>query len=588
MYEDDDVLNASHNWWGDETGPYHPDNNSDGQGDNVSDEVIFDPWSYNVFTEKPEAIIESIVPNPWYVGESIIFNASGLDDGKIVRYHWKSDLEGDLFNDTNPNFNTSLSIVGTHTIFLRVQDDYHIWSDETSTTLEIKPLPIAIIDIITPNPALEFESVSFSGNGSAGEFTQYSWRSSRDGLFSFDKDFNISSLSWGTHTIFFKVRNTDGVWSDEVSAPLLIHRPPEAFIDSIEPPIALFGENVTFDGYGTDDNWIMRMVWESSIDGVLKDGFDYSFTLANLSAGNHTITLRIQDEFGIWSEENKSYVYINQRPQAIIDSILPTENVELTERQFIGHGEDDNAITGYSWRSDLDGPLSDQATFSTDALSNGTHTIYFKVKDEYDVWSEEASTSLTVNGIPRAQIHSISPGSASEGESITFEGYATDDGSIERYLWRSSLNGEIYNGTESTISLSNLSVGEHTIYFRVQDDLGTWSEEVTSIVTIRANLIITITDPSIGETVNGTILIKGEVTPLTSEDDSQILIRIDNGSWEESTGRGYYLNTCLWQYTWMSQSVENGQHTIFTKAYDGENWSNIAQIDVTVENTYEC
>ena len=37
-------LDAANNWWGDETGPYHPTENPAGVGNEVSDYVIFTPW----------------------------------------------------------------------------------------------------------------------------------------------------------------------------------------------------------------------------------------------------------------------------------------------------------------------------------------------------------------------------------------------------------------------------------------------------------------------------------------------------------------------------------------------------------------
>ena len=37
-------LDAVNNWWGDETGPYHPTENPSGTGNEVSDYVIFAPW----------------------------------------------------------------------------------------------------------------------------------------------------------------------------------------------------------------------------------------------------------------------------------------------------------------------------------------------------------------------------------------------------------------------------------------------------------------------------------------------------------------------------------------------------------------
>jgi parallel beta-helix repeat protein len=38
------VADATNNWWGDSTGPYHPTTNPSGQGDWVSDRVDFEPW----------------------------------------------------------------------------------------------------------------------------------------------------------------------------------------------------------------------------------------------------------------------------------------------------------------------------------------------------------------------------------------------------------------------------------------------------------------------------------------------------------------------------------------------------------------
>ncbi|MEM2388513.1 MAG: hypothetical protein QXW78_05315, partial [Candidatus Thermoplasmatota archaeon] len=38
------IIDATYNWWGDASGPYHPTLNPDGQGDEVSDNVDFHPW----------------------------------------------------------------------------------------------------------------------------------------------------------------------------------------------------------------------------------------------------------------------------------------------------------------------------------------------------------------------------------------------------------------------------------------------------------------------------------------------------------------------------------------------------------------
>jgi len=39
-----ELVDATYNWWGDATGPYHEPLNTRGEGDAVSDNVLFDPW----------------------------------------------------------------------------------------------------------------------------------------------------------------------------------------------------------------------------------------------------------------------------------------------------------------------------------------------------------------------------------------------------------------------------------------------------------------------------------------------------------------------------------------------------------------
>lgn len=87
------------------------------------------------------------------------------------------------------------------------------------------------------------------------------------------------------------------------------------------------------------------------------------------------------------------------------------------------------------------------------------------------------------NQAPAAYIDSIVPPEATQGETVTFTGHGTDaDGSVVAYRWTSNLDGEI--GTSASFNTSSLSMGNHTISFRVQDNSGAWSENATSSVTI--------------------------------------------------------------------------------------------------------
>jgi hypothetical protein len=82
------------------------------------------------------------------------------------------------------------------------------------------------------------------------------------------------------------------------------------------------------------------------------------------------------------------------------------------------------------------------------------------------------------NQPPIAYIDSVSATQIQPGEIVAFNGHGVDaDGQVVAYSWRSSIDGEI--STMQSLRTSTLSSGNHTIWFRVQDDHGEWSKEAS-------------------------------------------------------------------------------------------------------------
>ena len=77
------ILNAEYNWWGDSTGPYHPDSNPGGLGDSVSDYVDFIPWLYSPGVEEQPTIGSIVKPNT--IGATIFAGPLQLPIDKTCR-----------------------------------------------------------------------------------------------------------------------------------------------------------------------------------------------------------------------------------------------------------------------------------------------------------------------------------------------------------------------------------------------------------------------------------------------------------------------------------------------------------------------
>jgi len=303
--------NSQGNYW-DNFNDYDSDGNGIGDNPYIIDDDSQDDYPLGDFlssNEEPVAYIDSISPNPATQEQNINFNGHGSDDGTILEWEWKSNKDGVLSN--SEDFEISSLSIGTHTIYFKVKDDDNQWSDYDRETLIINSQykqnekPVAEIITINPDNSDYKESVYFHGLGtdSDGIVIEYKWRSSVDGVLSEESSFTKSDLSVGTHTIYFKVKDDQGEWSNEDSLNLVINPSPTP---ENEPPTANAGGYyvahvntlISFDASKSSDpdgDDIISYIWNFG-DGTNGNGVTVYHSY-NLS-GNYTVELTISDSQG--------------------------------------------------------------------------------------------------------------------------------------------------------------------------------------------------------------------------------------------------------------------------------------------------
>ncbi len=229
--------------------------------------------------------------------------------------------------------------------------------------------------------------------------------------------------------------------------------------------------------------------WSYNSQGNYWDDYNnYDNDYDNIGDTPYVIDSNSQDDYPLGDFINQEQ---NQKPIATINQ--PTEKVTIIKGEsinFEGEGADQDAgdtIDSYYWRSNQDGFLSSSSSFSTTSLSVNNHIIYFKVKDNHNLWSTEKSVQVTVfeqSQKPIAGITSINPVQSYYGEKIEFNGFGdvTTASYISEYEWKSNISGII--SKESTFEFYNLTNGTHLISFRVKDDEGQWSNYTSTTIEV--------------------------------------------------------------------------------------------------------
>jgi hypothetical protein len=124
-------VDAKNTWWGSATGPYHPSLNAGGQGNQVSNHVLFSPWKLTTIVDDYKAIESQILglpyPNPVKGTVSIPFDIKV--PGRVLIQVINSDgriVETLLDEPKNPGsykINFDSSPLPNSTYFLRLVSD---------------------------------------------------------------------------------------------------------------------------------------------------------------------------------------------------------------------------------------------------------------------------------------------------------------------------------------------------------------------------------------------------------------------------------------------------------------------------------
>ena len=232
---------------------------------------------------------------------------------------------------------------------------------------------------------------------------------------------NISSLKPGLHTLTVRVKDSNGLWSNQM-----------ARIFFVMPSGRTDATSVTACEYWIDD---VKKPEYTTLNIQTID-------ISNLKPGLHKILVRTKDNLGIWSNQ-----------MARIFFVMPSGRTDATSVTACEYWIDGVKKSEYA-------TLNSQVIDISD-LKLGLHKILVRTKDNLGIWSNQMSRTFFV-----------APGAQTDATTIT-----------KREFW---LDGNIalrqtIDDTPAVIDISALDAGLHMLTMRVQDDKGVWSNQMARL-----------------------------------------------------------------------------------------------------------
>lgn len=428
------------------------------------------------------------------------------DDG------WIEEFEFD-FGDSTVSRQTSSYLAhtyqnaGVYTLKARVRDNKGAWSDYYFQTISIvenqKPIAgfsLNLIDLIAP-AKIGVEAYRLSSD-SDGFISLYEY-SFGDGtsLTTTDGYVEHSYPEGGSFTITLRTQDNRGAWSEPSSQNITI-------LENLAP-IAGFTISKPYDIAPVQVN---VEAWQLSKDN---DGFivnfEYSFgdgvvltTPAGFvqhtyqTAGSYSLSVRVQDNEGKWSEPSIQEIVLQENKKPIADFNFSLEtNYAPTNVQFNAQNlskDLDGSIVLFEFNfGGQDKITNTNGLFQREYLVAGAYQVGLRVQDDRGAWSDPVIKEFVIDANQPPVLMNIGISldrqRAPAIASIEVWPYVIDnDGYVINYEYNFG-DGTIIESREGFVQHRYENAGTYLVIVRAQDNTGLWSNFYSKELTLEQNKI---------------------------------------------------------------------------------------------------
>jgi len=428
--------------------------------------------------------------------------------GQIIEYDWNVTLQPEgsdvvLSNESAMDPTFVPEVIGTYRLSLAVKDVNNTWSEnEDTVNITVSPQG-TLIPVANAGPDITIElgaQVVLDGTNSTDDLKveMYLW-THESGAITLDIENETEATAYttpvliGSYQISLKVRDNDGFWSEPDYMTLTVipeNKAPVALIDSpSDGSEYLDSDIIEFDGTDSDDpeEGDLTFEWSSSLDGDLDSNSTFS---SNLTAGLHTITLKVTDDHGLNGTETIDITVIEDTAPTAVLSVDMTLILKGDKVAFDASSSTDFESDIIEFMFDFgDGGVT---TWQTKKKAThiykdvGTYNATVTVRDPAGHETISEGIQIKIGVKPEAKLEADVLVIRVKKEMVLDSSGSTDeDGRIVSYLFDFGDDSDSGWTNESSVTHVYDKPGRYTVSVKVKDDDGLESTLKKVTITVK-------------------------------------------------------------------------------------------------------
>jgi len=265
-----------------------------------------------------------------------------------------------------------------------------------------------------------------------------------------DIDFTIpnavlSLLPTGFHTLVIRTQDANLVWSVQESTAFFISADDPLVTSTIDAAEYYIDDDPGV-GNGTD---ITTLVSGTSIDT------DFIVPTDELTAGFHSLVIRLQDSGGQWSVQESKAIFVSSSDPFVTSTIVAAEYF-IDEDPGVGMANVLTFASGTAVDFNFIIPNSD--------LTEGFHSLVIRVQDANGQWGVQETVAFFVSNTNPTGTTLITD----------IEYFVDEDPGVGNATNIDITDMQSFDETMDFVA-NGLAAGMHTVYIRALDEMGVWS-----------------------------------------------------------------------------------------------------------------